>query len=86
MTDHVAGFEQLAMTGVIDVIAVQEGRGAGKGCYYWENQIDMPVAEVDPGLARILQYMDPSITDKVTFRRQFTASNNMVRNVIIKLF
>ena len=77
VADHVKVFEILARSGV-DVIAVQEGRGAGKGCYYYENQIDRPISVVDPKLDRIVRYLDPTVPKNVTFKHQFTASNQEV--------
>ena len=38
----------------------------------------MPVAQVDPGLDKIIRYLDPKVPSGVTFRQQFTGSNNEV--------
>ncbi|XP_041350900.1 uncharacterized protein LOC121369889 [Gigantopelta aegis] len=72
---HLDGFQILVSTKSIDIIAVQEGRGAGKACYYWPTQIDDPVSEVDPKLDEVIRYLDPSLKANVTFRHAFTASN-----------
>ncbi|ESO89240.1 hypothetical protein LOTGIDRAFT_154331 [Lottia gigantea] len=74
---HVQGFEILAQCHA-DVIAVQEGRGAGKGCYYWETEINKTVQEVDPVLDDIIHYIDPKIKPDVTYSEAFTASNQEV--------
>ncbi|XP_064618051.1 uncharacterized protein LOC135482131 [Liolophura sinensis] len=78
VSDHVRGFTAIANLGVVDVIAVQEGRGAGKGCYFWDTQIDLPVKTVDPMLYEILRYRQPTISPGVTYRQAFSASNQQV--------
>ncbi|KAK7503101.1 hypothetical protein BaRGS_00005727, partial [Batillaria attramentaria] len=72
---HVQGFETLVQTNQIDIIAVQEGRGAGKGCYYWPTQRTLPVSQVDKTLDKILHYLTPDLKENVTFEEIFTASN-----------
>ncbi|KAK7494594.1 hypothetical protein BaRGS_00014247 [Batillaria attramentaria] len=58
---HVQGFETLAGTGQIDVIAVQEGRGVGIGCYYWPTQRHLAISQVDKTLDKILHYQNPDL-------------------------
>nr|KAG5704981.1 hypothetical protein BaRGS_022823 [Batillaria attramentaria] len=72
---HVQGFETLARTGQIDVIAVQEGRGVGIGCYYWPTQRHLAISQVDKTLDKILQYQNPDLKPNVTFDEMFTGSN-----------
>lgn len=83
VSDHVRGFTAIANLGVVDVIAVQEGRGAGKGCYYWDTQIDLPIKSVDPMLYEILRYRQPTISSGITYRQAFSASNQEVRILYI---
>ncbi|XP_071113546.1 uncharacterized protein [Haliotis cracherodii] len=72
---HVQGFRNIVSTAEVDIVAVQEGRGAGKGCYYWPNQLDTPVVEVDSKLDEIIHYISPTLHPNVTYRDAFTASN-----------
>ena len=75
---HTDGFQILVSTKAIDIIAVQEGRGAGKACYYWPTQIDDAVREVDLKLDEVIRYLDPTLKSNITFREAFTASNQEV--------
>lgn len=75
---HVQGFVDIATTGVADVIAVQEGRGAAKGCYYWPHELSVPVSVSDPLLDRAIHYLDPTLRINVTFSEAFSASNREV--------
>lgn len=75
VTQHVTGFQTIATSGHVDIIAVQEGRGAGKGCYYWPTQQQLPVNRVDKVLDRILHYLDPNLPQNVTFGQACSASN-----------
>lgn len=77
---HVQGLEAIAATGEVDVVAVQEGRGAGKGCYYWATQRNVSISRVDPVLDRVLRYLDPSLRPNVTFGEACTASNQEACN------
>ena len=78
---HVAGFEALARLG-IDIIAVREGRGAGKSAYYWETQAESQIAKVDPRLLKIIQYKNSSVKDDATFNQQYVGSANEVSKAI----
>lgn len=49
--DVAAGVARLAKLG-IDVIAPQDGRGTSKGALYWPYEKDVPIAQVDPQLAK----------------------------------
>ena len=80
--DHVNGFETLAKTNSIDVIAVQEGRGCAKGAYYWPTEIHDTIKQVDPVLDQIIRYLDPTVAHNVTFSEQYTGSNNEVSPVL----
>ena len=59
----------------------QEGRGTGKGCYYWDTEEKMTVAERDPVLDKVIRYIDPTVPVNVTFKKQFTTSINKVCHV-----
>lgn len=72
---HVQGFADIAKTKVVDVIAIQEGRGAAKGCYYWPHQINEPVSLSDPVLDRAIRYLDPNLKQNITYAEAFSASN-----------
>ncbi|XP_067674394.1 uncharacterized protein [Haliotis asinina] len=72
---HVQGFTNIVSMAEVDIVAVQEGRGAGKGCYYWPNQLDTAVAEVDSKLDEIIHYLSPTLEPNITYRDAFTASN-----------
>ncbi|XP_012936102.1 uncharacterized protein LOC106011351 [Aplysia californica] len=75
---HVQGFEAIVKTGVVDIIAVQEGRGAGRGCYYWPHELHQPVRATDPTLDKSIHYLNPQIPSNVSFAQAFTASNQVV--------
>ncbi|XP_076466898.1 uncharacterized protein LOC143298095 isoform X2 [Babylonia areolata] len=75
---HVHGFEVIAATGQVDVIAVQEGRGWGRGCYYWPGQEHSVISQVDSTLDRVLRYLNPHLPPNTTFQEAFTASNQQV--------
>lgn len=75
---HRDGFEILAQLKVVDVIAVQEGRGCAKGCYYWESQQYLPIANVDPVLDEINHYLIPGLRENATYYEMYRGSNNEV--------
>ncbi len=79
LDNHVSGFEVMASSGHVDIIAVQEGRGCAKGSYFWPHEADKAVETVDPGLARIVRFLDPSVREGFTYRQQFSGSNQEVR-------
>ena len=56
----------------------QEGRGAGKGCFYWATQQHLPVSRVDKVLDDVLHYLDPNLKDNITFQEACSASNQEV--------
>eukprot|EP01105_Mastigella_eilhardi_P004392 TRINITY_DN1584_c0_g1_i1.p2 TRINITY_DN1584_c0_g1~~TRINITY_DN1584_c0_g1_i1.p2 ORF type:complete len:372 (+),score=97.84 TRINITY_DN1584_c0_g1_i1:284-1399(+) len=67
-------FKALARIGC-DVIAPQEGRGTGKGAYFypqWQN--DTEIKMVDPALLLILQYLTAGTPDNITFSERFAGS------------
>ena len=63
-------------------ILFQEGRGSGKGCYYYDTEEKMIVAERDPVLDKVIRYIDPTVPANVTFKYQFTTSINKVGAII----
>ncbi|KAH9508215.1 hypothetical protein Btru_055040 [Bulinus truncatus] len=78
VSDHVRGFVTIAETNSVDIIAVQEGRGAAKGCYYWPQEINNSVSMLDPILDRAIHYLDPTMKPNITFAEAFSASNREV--------
>nr|KAI8727386.1 CAunnamed protein product [Biomphalaria glabrata] len=78
VTDHVTGFVAIAQTRSVDIIAVQEGRGAAKGCYYWPKEINDPVFLRDPVLDKAIHYLNPTLKPNVTFAEAFSASNREI--------
>lgn len=81
---HKDGFKAMARAGA-DIIgtvlqcrihdaAIQEGRGCGKGPYYWNYQINNTVNSVDPRLDKIVHYTAPNRKAGGTYRDIFTGS------------
>ena len=77
--ENVKGFEELAETGV-DVVSVDEGRGYGRGGYFWPTQLATPIAIVDRVLDESLHYQYPSMKLNITFEEVFWTS---IQEVII---
>jgi len=63
-----AGFKRLARLGV-DLIAPQDGRGAGGGALYWPYEETVVIADLDPRLAD-----NPHVVGTRTFSQEFNAS------------
>ncbi|KAJ8315524.1 hypothetical protein KUTeg_007674 [Tegillarca granosa] len=79
---HVKGFEVLANSSVIDNVAVYEGRGMGRGAYYWQTQVNSSVSKIDPVLDKIIRYRNPSWRENVTFGEVFSGSNQELFSAI----
>lgn len=75
---HVKGFEVLANSTVIDNVSIYEGRGMGRGAYYWSTQINSPISKIDPVLDQIIRYRNPAWKENVTFGEVFSGSNQEV--------
>jgi len=78
LENNVQGFEDLAKTKAIDIIAVREGRGSGKGGYFWPVQLHKPIQETDDVLDKILHLQKPKLHPNITFSQVFQASNQAV--------
>ena len=73
LEESAAGIAAIAAQPSIDIVAPQEGRGTGKSACYWPHQANVPVADVDPNLARY-----PHIDGARTFNDQFYASTTQL--------
>ena len=71
--DNVKGFEVLAKSGV-DVVSVDEGRGLGRGGYFWPTQLTTPISVADTTLDESLHYQYPSMKLNITFDEVFWTS------------
>jgi hypothetical protein len=73
MDVHKSGFMTLARTGV-DIIAIQEGRGGGAVGYFFHQQNNTRIKDLDPLLHKMIRVNMPSVKDNITYTELYIAS------------